>query len=70
MIEPRKDELTNTLTKVAKDNMVLIRQATQSGYAECNIGGGGRPILPRQQDKERTSDRERTDNANDTGEFP
>lgn len=69
-LEPKEGEITNALTKVAKDNMILVRQASKSGYAECNIGGGGRFKLSRQQDEERTSDRERADNANDTGEFP
>lgn len=38
-LEPKEGEITNALTKVAKDNMILVRQASKSGYAECNIGG-------------------------------
>lgn len=38
-LEPRKDNLANTLTSVQKDNMVLIPQATKTGYAECPVGG-------------------------------
>lgn len=37
--DTRKDGCTNTITTVQKDNMVLIKQATEQGYIECNIGG-------------------------------
>lgn len=30
---------SNCLTSVQKDNMVLVKQATKQGYAECEIGG-------------------------------
>ena len=29
----------NCLTSVQKDNMVLVKQATKQGYAECKVGG-------------------------------
>lgn len=42
-LEPRKDDVSNTLTTVQKDNLVLenvkIRQATKGGSIECEIGG-------------------------------
>ncbi len=42
-LEPRNDGISNTLTTVQKDNMVLetvcIKQATKDGYIDCKIGG-------------------------------
>ena len=42
-LEPRHDGVSNTLTTVQKDNLLLenvkIRQATKDGYIECEIGG-------------------------------
>lgn len=42
-LEPRKDDVSNTLTTVQKDNLLLenvkIRQATNDGSIECEIGG-------------------------------
>ena len=42
-LEPRKDDVSNTLTTVQKDNLLLenvkIRQATKDGSIECEIGG-------------------------------
>lgn len=44
-LEPNQDGISNTLTSIYKDNMVLekekvlIKQATKSGYIECEIGG-------------------------------
>ena len=42
-LEPRKDDISNTLTTLQKDNLVLenvkIRQATKDGSIECEIGG-------------------------------
>lgn len=38
-LEPRKDGVTNTITTVQKDNMVLVKQATKQGYVECECGG-------------------------------
>lgn len=38
-LEPRTDDVSNTLTTVQKDNMVLIKQATKSGSIECEVGG-------------------------------
>lgn len=46
-LEPRQDGVANTLTTVKKDNMVLVKQATKQGYAECKLGGGDRHIFPR-----------------------
>lgn len=39
--EPRDDGISNTLTTVAKDNILLIgvKQATRKGYIECRAGG-------------------------------
>ena len=39
--EPRDDGISNTLTTVAKDNLLLIgvKQATRKGYIECRAGG-------------------------------
>ena len=42
-LEPRKDGVSNTLSTVQKDNMLLetvkIKQATKDGYIECEVGG-------------------------------
>ena len=38
-LEPRTYGVSNTLTTVQKDNMVLIKQATKSGSIECEVGG-------------------------------
>lgn len=38
-LEPRTDGISNTLTTVQKDNMVLINQATKNGSIECEVGG-------------------------------
>lgn len=38
-LEPRTDGVSNTLTTVQKDNMVLIKQATKNGSIECEVGG-------------------------------
>jgi len=38
-LEPNLDGCSNTLTTVQKDNMVLIKQATDKGYIECENGG-------------------------------
>lgn len=44
-LEIQKDDICNTLTTVQKDNLVLekktikIRQATQDGFIDCEIGG-------------------------------
>lgn len=50
-LEPRSDNVSNTLTTVQKDNLLLenvkIRQATKQGYGECELGGGGRFKFPR-----------------------
>ena len=39
-LEPNSQGICNTLTSVQKDNMVLIKQATQTGFIECEVGGG------------------------------
>lgn len=38
-LEPRTDGISNTLTTVQKNNMVLIKQATKNGSIECEVGG-------------------------------
>lgn len=42
-LEPRTDGISNTLTTVQENNMVLesvrIKQATRDGYIDCKIGG-------------------------------
>ena len=38
-LEPREDDLSNTLTTVQKDNLVLIKQATKDGAIPCRVGG-------------------------------
>ena len=55
--EVRKDGITNTLSTVQKDNIVLvgIKQATKKGYIECRAGGGGRPFLSHKRVKKRKS---------------
>jgi len=39
-LEVRKDGITNTITTVQKDNMVLIKNATKKGYQEAFDGDG------------------------------
>ena len=37
---PREDDICNTITTVTKDNYLLeVKQATQKGYIECEVGG-------------------------------
>jgi len=70
-LEIRSDECTNSITTVQKDNMVLIRQATKEGFIPCEVGGGMRSELSRQQDKTRPSAREWSDMPDsDNGEYP
>ncbi len=43
-LQPRTDGISNTLTTVQKDNLVLeptvkVKQATKEGYIECKLGG-------------------------------
>lgn len=38
-LEANAQGTSNCLTSVQKDNMVLVKQATKQGYAECEIGG-------------------------------
>lgn len=38
-LEANTQGTSNCLTSVQKDNMVLVKQATKQGYAECEIGG-------------------------------
>ena len=51
-LEPNQEDICNSLTTIYKDNMVLekeiilIKQATKSGYIECEVGGGSRPKFP------------------------
>ena len=37
-LEPNMQEISNCLTSVQKDNLVLIKQATKEGSIECEIG--------------------------------
>ena len=36
--EPRTDGVSNTVSTVLKDNILLIREATKTGYAEATVG--------------------------------
>lgn len=49
-LEPRKDGVSNTLSTVQKDNMLLetvkIKQATSQGYIECEVGENSRLKFP------------------------
>ena len=50
---------------------VHVRQATTEGVVSCKVGGGSRLKLPGQQDKTRTSNRERRSLPDsDNGEYP
>lgn len=55
-LEPNLKGVSNTLTSVQKDNLVMeyvnIKQATKDGYIRCKVGGDSRPFLPGQQDEE------------------
>ena len=37
-LSPREDGVSNTITTVQKDNLLLIKEATKKGYAEAKIG--------------------------------
>lgn len=39
-LEPRKDGVTNTITSVQKDNVIIIPQNTKQGYALAHVGDG------------------------------
>lgn len=38
-LEISDDDRSHALTSVAKDNVVLVKQATKDGYIECEVGG-------------------------------
>lgn len=69
---PREDGICNTITTFAKDNYLLeVKQATQKGYIECEVGGGSGSELPILSNKKRSSHRERKDMSNlNNGEYP
>lgn len=46
-LEINMNGTSNCLTTVQKDNIVLVKQATKQGYAECKLGGSDRHIFPR-----------------------
>jgi len=70
-LEVREDDCVGTITTVQKDNMVLIRQATREGFIPCEVGGGMRSELPRQQNTQRKGARQRTNMSDsDNGEYP
>ena len=70
-LEINQENISNAITTVQKDNMVLIRQNTKDGLIPCKIGGGGGFGLSFEQDKTRPCNRERRDmsDTND-GEYP
>jgi DNA (cytosine-5)-methyltransferase 1 len=37
-LEPRTDGISNTISTVLKDNYLLVKEATKSGYAEAHVG--------------------------------
>ena len=39
-LEPRKDGVTNTITSVQKDNVIIVPQNTKQGYAFAHVGDG------------------------------
>lgn len=39
-LEPRKDGVTNTITSVQKDNVIIVPQNTKQGYALAHVGDG------------------------------
>ncbi len=39
-LEPRKDNITNTITSVQKDNVIIVPQNTKQGYALAHVGDG------------------------------
>lgn len=60
-LEPRTDGVSNTLTTVQKDNMVLIKQATKNGSIECEVGGCSDASYPESQTRRgRVQDRGNT----------
>lgn len=75
-LEINKEGISNTVTTVAKDNMILeeyvhVNQATKEGTIPCKIGGGGGSELSNISNTQRSSARERRDLPNtDNGEYP
>ena len=39
-LEPRKDGVTNTITSIQKDNVIIVPQNTKQGYALAHVGDG------------------------------
>lgn len=58
-LELNSQGICNTLTSVQKDNMVMetvrIKQATEQGFIECEVGGGGRSVLSHKYNTKRDS---------------
>ena len=51
--------------------IVEVKQATKQGYIPCEVGGGMRSELSRQQNTQRKGARERSDMSDfDNGEYP
>lgn len=61
----------NTVPYVTEEKVIKIRQATEQGYALCEIGGGSGLGISNEPNKTRKSNRERKDLSNsDNGEYP
>lgn len=76
-LEPNEQGICNALTSVQKDNLVLekkyikVRQATQDGFVECEIGGGGGLGISDIRNPKGPRNRERKDMPdNNNGEYP
>ena len=51
-LEPRKDDYTNTLTSVQKDNLVVhVREATKKGFASARVGDSINLSFPKSKNR-------------------
>lgn len=61
----------NTVPYITEEKSIKINQATEQGFALCEIGGGGGLGLSNKQNTQRKSNRERKNMSDsDNGEYP
>lgn len=61
----------NTVPYITEEKAIKINQATEQGFALCEIGGGGGLGLSNKQNTQRKSNRERKNMSDsDNGEYP
>lgn len=47
---------TSTFGATGVMRIVNIKEATKQGYTPCKVGGGGKSVIPKEQNKKRESD--------------